>query len=92
MIILAGDRFSQTLKYLCYLDGSNLVGSKEEPTSNNILVMGKLYLKLGDRQNFKYPDCGYEIPRDCLVVRRIFWKALWDTISIANDQARSSGT
>ena len=33
MMILAGDRFSQTLKYLCYLDGSNLVGSKQEPTS-----------------------------------------------------------
>jgi putative transposase len=33
MMILAGDRFSPTLKYLCYLDGSKLVGSKEEPTS-----------------------------------------------------------
>lgn len=33
MMILAGDRFSQTLKYLCYLDGSKLVGRKEEPTS-----------------------------------------------------------
>jgi hypothetical protein len=42
MMILAGERFTQTLKYLCYLDGSKLVGSKEEPTFKTLRA-GKNY-------------------------------------------------
>jgi putative transposase len=85
-------RSNQTLQHLCYLYGSKLVGSKEEYTSKTFGSWGKSYLKLGGSPKFNYPDCGYEIPRDCQVVCRIFWQALWDTISIANAQARSCCT